>query len=240
MSLVVPAVLPSSRKNLEETLALLAPIPPVSRIQIDVVDGRLAAPASWPYTAPAELAGMAARGEMLPHLDCIQYEIDLMCFDAADAVGAWIALGASRFVVHPEAAPDLAAFFKGLRRRYGGGAEFSQAPLASFGLAVNVAGGLAPLASCAAEIDFIQCMGIARVGRQGEPFDPRALKKVQEIRARYPDIPLQVDGGVTLAHAKEIAVLGVANLVVGSAILRAENPAAAVAALEALQSPYGV
>ena len=122
MSFVVPAVLPASRADLLEKLALLARIPFVSRVQIDVVDGRLAAPASWPYTAPAELGGMAARAEMLPHPDRIQYEIDLMCFDAVDAIGAWLTLGASRFVVHPETAPDLAAFFKELRRRYGGGA----------------------------------------------------------------------------------------------------------------------
>ena len=66
MGLVVPAVLASSRKDFEEKLALFAQLPSVSRIQIDVVDGRFASPASWPYTAGAELGGMVERGDMLP------------------------------------------------------------------------------------------------------------------------------------------------------------------------------
>ena len=51
---------------------------------------------------------------------------------------------------------------------------------------------------------------------------------------------MQVDGGVSLANAKQLVALGVGNLVVGSGILRASDPASAIAAFEALQSPYGV
>jgi thiazole synthase ThiGH ThiG subunit len=40
--------------------------------------------------------------------------------------------------------------------------------------------------------------------------------------------------------AKELLKLGVSSLVIGSAILRAKDPIAAVEAFEALRSPYGV
>ena len=117
MSIVVPAVLPSSLKDLEEKLGRFARIPSISRVQIDVVDGRFATPASWPYTAPKELAAMLARGEMLPELDHVSYEIDLMCHDADQAAGAWLALGATRLTFHTESVLNLPRLLASARRR---------------------------------------------------------------------------------------------------------------------------
>src|SRR3989344_2221029 len=100
MSLIVPAVLPSSRKDFEEKLALFSRIPSVSRVQIDVVDGRFASPASWPFSAPKEFSDMVESGEMLPCPDRITYEIDLMCIDAERIAEAWLLLGATRLTLH--------------------------------------------------------------------------------------------------------------------------------------------
>src|SRR3989344_709549 len=108
MGLIIPAVLPSSREDFEGGIALLTRIPGVSQIQIDVVDGHFATPASWPYSAPAELEGRVQRREMLPDLERISYEIDLMCLDAERAADAWLALGATRLTFHAESATNLA------------------------------------------------------------------------------------------------------------------------------------
>ncbi|HVB20001.1 MAG TPA: hypothetical protein VNF51_01785 [Candidatus Paceibacterota bacterium] len=159
MSLTVPAVLPSSRSDLEKKLALLASIPPVSRIQIDVVDGRLAAPASWPYTAPKEFQNMLKHGEMLPALEHVAYEVDLMCFDVLSAAEAWLAFGASRLTFHAESASDLPRLFASVRDRYGS--------FISLGLALNIAADLALIRPCLHEIEYVQFMGIARIGKRG-------------------------------------------------------------------------
>lgn len=250
MRVVVPAVLPGSKQDLDEKLALLAAIPAVFRIQIDVVDGQFASPASWPYFAPSspeathtpswtsqgtaegtpypELEDMVKRGEMFPHLDRIEYEIDLMCLDVKNAAGAWLALGASRLTFHAESAADLSRFFADARKRYGS--------VVSFGLALNIASDLALIEHAIGGIDYVQFMGIARIGRQGQPFDERVLEKVRVFRSRYPDVPVQIDGGVSLANARKLLGFGVANLIVGSALLRAHDPAAAIASLEALHN----
>ena len=94
MAIIVPAVLPSSRKDFEEKISLLTKIPSVTRIQIDIIDGLFTSPASWPFSAPQELDSMVKQGEMLPALDRISYEIDLMCLDAERSIGAWLSLGA--------------------------------------------------------------------------------------------------------------------------------------------------
>ncbi|TAN35348.1 hypothetical protein EPN27_04005 [Patescibacteria group bacterium] len=249
MSIVVPAVLPNSKQDLDEKLALLAYVPSVFRIQLDAVDGQFASPASWPYSAPSsleatkghskatkgrptEIEAMVQQGNLLPQLDRIEYEIDLMCLDAAHSAEAWLALGASRLTFHAESATDLPRLLAYVRKRYG--------TVVSFGLALNIASDLALIEPVLGGIDYVQFMGIARIGRQGQPFDERVLENVRVFRARHPDVPVQIDGGISLANARKLLGLGVSNLVIGSAILRARDPAAAIAAFEMLKSPYGV
>ena len=232
MSLVVPAVLPSSREDFLEKLAHLVRIPTVTRVQIDVVDGMFATPASWPYTAPPELSEMHAQGWMLPELDRVAYEIDLMCLDALDAAEIWLALGATRLTFHAESALDLNRLLAAARDRYG--------HFVTFGLALNIASDLALIEPCLAEIKYVQFMGIATIGRQGQPFDWRVMKKIRLFRSRHPDIPVQVDGGISLETGRDLAALGVANLVAGSVILRASDPAALIEKFENLEIPFGV
>lgn len=242
---VVPAVLPTSRKDFIEKLALLSNISTVTRIQIDVVDGMFATPVSWPYSAKAtqgtpypELKAMVQKGEMLPHLDRIEYEIDLMCFDAERAAGAWLVLGATRLTLHAESAADLPRFLASVKKRYGAGADFAPG-VVSFGLALNLATSPTFVEPYLGEIDYVQFMGIAKIGKQGQLFDSRVLERVRAFHAQHPDTTIQVDGGVSLENANALLAAGVSNLVVGSALLRAPDPAAALAAFDALKSPYG-
>ena len=232
MSLVVPAVLPSSRKDLEEKLALFTRLPSVNRVQIDVVDGEFASPASWPYSAPAELEALVERGDMLPQLDRIAYEIDLMCLDADRVASAWLSFGATRLTFHAESVTDVPQLLASVRSRYGN--------FISLGLAINIASDPVLIEQNLGEIRYVQFMGIARIGRQGQPFDERVFEKVRIFHEQHPEIPVQVDGGVSLKNASRLLALGVSSLIIGSALARAGNSAAALAVFEELQSPYGV
>lgn len=239
MSLVVPAVLPTSKKYLEEKLALFATIPSISRIQIDVVDGKFASPASFPYTELTEFRRMVERGEMLPHLDRFEYEIDLMCLDAEQVAGDWLALGATRLTFHAESTTNLSRLLASVRQKYGSGARFAPG-LISFGLAINIASDLALVESNIEYIEYVQCMGVVRVGRQGQPLDESVFEKVRIFHSRHPSIPLQVDGGISLRNAEKLVALGVSTLIIGSAIVEASDPAAIVAQFESLERSFGV
>lgn len=232
MGLIVPAVLPVSKGDLEEKLSRITRIPSISRVQIDVVDGHFATPASWPYTAPAELKAMVARAEMLPQLDRFEYEMDLMCLDAEHAAEAWLKLGASRLTFHAESMIDVPRFLASARKRYGS--------LVAFGLALNITSDLALIEPCLDDVEYVQFMGIERIGRQGQPFDRRVVERVRVFHERYPRLGVQVDGGVSLESAPSLVASGVSNLVVGSALLRARDPLAVVVAFEELQSSFGV
>lgn len=240
MGLIVPAVLPSSYDDLKKKLAFIAEMPSVRRVQIDVVDGIFASPASWPdCTTSNELADMTQRGEMLPQLNQFEYEIDLMCLDALSAAADWLALGATRLTFHAESTKDPMKLLASARTRYGSGADFTPG-LISFGLALNITSDSTLIESCINEISYVQFMGIEQIGGQGRPFDTRVLEKVREFHHKHPNMPIQVDGGVSVENARSLLAAGTSTLVVGSALLRADSPAAAIEVFEHLENPYGV
>jgi ribulose-phosphate 3-epimerase len=239
MRLAVPAILPSSQQDLQAKLSLFTEIPSLEHIQIDVVDGKFAEPACWPYTAPLEMHARVEKGEMLPHPDRIAYEIDLMCIDPEKAAAEWLALGASRLTFHAETTTDLPRLLSFAKAQYGSGGDFATG-LVAFGIALNLGSDLDLIESSLGEVAYVQFMGIAHIGRQGQPLDERVFEKIRIFRERHPDISVQVDGGVTLESAKKLLALGVSSLVVGSAIAHADNPAHALQAFEDLKNSYGV
>jgi ribulose-phosphate 3-epimerase len=239
MGIIVPAILPSSRADLKGKLSLFVGIPSVERIQIDVVDGIFATPACWPYTAPEEFRAMLEQEETLPHPERIAYEIDLMCADAELAVQDWLTLGASRLTFHAESVSELPRLLAFVRERYGSGGGFATG-LISFGVALNLETDLALIEPVLQEVEYVQFMGIAQIGRQGQPLDDRVFDKLRIFHTRHPNIAMQVDGGVTLQNAKKLLSIGVSQLVVGSALSRAESPKATLAAFEDLKPSFGV
>lgn len=240
MSLVMPAVLPASKRDLEHALALFNAFPTLRMAQIDVVDGRFASPASWPYTDLARFERYAKSGELLPNAERIQYEIDLMCIDAEFNAGFWLSLGASRLTFHAESIPDLARFLASLRKHYGGDPDFSVDSFVTYGLALNIDTPLSFIEPYLSQISYVQFMGIKHIGKQGEPFDERVIDRIKHFREKYPHIPVQVDGGVSLETAKKLVPLGVTHLIVGSQIVHAKDPLAVFESIEALKSPYHV
>src|SRR6185437_15471884 len=226
MSIVVPAILPSSRKDLEEKLARLQPITSITDVQIDVVDGRFAAPATWPYTSDGF-------SEMLPLWERFRYDIDLMVADPEAVTGAWIGAGAARLTVHAESTTYVSKLITELTHKFGH--EPGLLPnLLSLGLAIGIDTDNALVEQYAEVIDYVQFMGIAKIGVQGQPFDPRVLYKIKSFHKRYPELLIQVDGGVSLQTAPQLLDAGVGRLIVGSALEKAEDVEAEIAKFDAL------
>lgn len=241
MSIVVPAILPTSHTDLVNKLALFEKIPSIDSIQIDVVDGRFASPASWPYAGgTGEFAQMVANDEMLPFWERFRYDIDLMVTDPEQATGSWLEIGASRLTIHAESTTYMPHLITDLQQRYGYEKGLTTNALA-LGLALGVETDLALLEPFIEHISYVQFMGIAHIGRQGEPFDVRVLGKVKTFHHAHPDIPIQVDGAVSLRSAPQLLEAGVSRLVIGSALLNhVDTLPEEVAKFEALAHTYGL
>jgi ribulose-phosphate 3-epimerase len=74
------------------------------------------------------------------------------------------------------------------------------------------------------DFDFVQFMGIIKIGQQGQKFDKRILKKIKIFHKKFPSTQISVDGGVKLENAKQIIDSGAMNLASGSEIFTNNNP----------------
>jgi ribulose-phosphate 3-epimerase len=236
MSIIIPAIVPESKQDLEDKLARLAQIPSVESVQIDAVDGRFATPACWPYSSPGMLTRLIRGGYALPHLGRLGYDADLMVESPEQAVLAWNALGATRLTLHAESTPSLPRAIARIRASLGQTAGFAP-ELFSLGVALNIATDIALILPHMAHIDYVQLMGIDTIGSQHQPLDRRVIAKTRMLRAAAPLIPIQIDGGVTLENAADLLAAGATRLIVGSALWRAPSLERVIAQLEALGTP---
>ncbi len=221
MGAIVPAILPTTREDLEGKLAMLEGL--VDTVQIDIVDGKFAGSPTWPYTDESEeFARRVEEGSSLPYLGTFRYEVDLMVQNAEAVTGLWIAAGVQRLVVHAESTTVLPQIISDLQVKYGHAKDFTP-DLLSFGLSIGNDTDLSTLEPYIQDIDFVQFMGIANIGMQGEPFDDRVLERVRTFRRLHPEMTIQVDGAVSLETAPKLLSAGVDRLVVGSALFKAPN-----------------
>jgi ribulose-phosphate 3-epimerase len=72
-------------------------------------------------------------------------------------------------------------------------------------------------------VDFVQFMGIRKIGYQGEPFAEEVYGKIRELRAHNPDIIISVDGGVNLENAPILLEAGANRLIAGSAVFDSDD-----------------
>jgi ribulose-phosphate 3-epimerase len=84
------------------------------------------------------------------------------------------------------------------------------------------------------DCDFIQLMGISKIGAQGELFDERVLEKISYFHAKYPDKVISIDGSVNENTIKKLADAGATRFVCGSAVFEERDVAGNIEKLAAL------
>ena len=221
---IIPAVLPKSFADLESHLSVIHSV--AKMVQVDIVDGRFAHNKTWPYKDHETFEKIVAEEHGLPFWDDLDFEFDLMIQDPHLDIIKFIQAGGSRMVVHADAAGAL----EGLRILAEAKGEAG---------AFSITTGLALLPSMQPDVlesfeslfDYVQVMGINKVGHQGEAFEPHSLALIERLRRRYPDLVIQVDGGVNLETIESLVLAGANRLVVGSAIFGEDNPEEAYKAL---------
>ena len=232
MGVIIPAILTDSSDTLKEQLQKVAGL--TDRVQIDVVDGQFASPPTWPYSEQHTLK----EDELLSY-GPFQYEVDLMVQNPMEVAPLWVEAGANRLTIHSESIDDFSLVNKTLREQLGYEKGFAP-ELLSIGLALQMDTNLHSVEEHLAAIDYVQFMGIAKVGVQGQPFDERVYERIEHFRKHYPQVPIQVDGGVSLESAPKLLSLGVSRLVVGSRLWGSENLRETFHAFDQLKEQYGI
>ncbi len=234
-AVIIPAILAQTEEEVAQKLLHAKEF--AKEVQIDIVDGRFANPASWPFAGH----DISKDGKIspLPHTDVLRLEIDLMVDDPEEMLATWMATGATRILFHAESTLNMNAILERMKREYGYEKGFMSEAL-SVGIAVSQATNLELIEPYLPHIDYVQFMGIKRIGVQGQPFSGDVLATIRRFKEAHPNMEVQVDGGITLEVAKQLLTLGVSRLVVGSALWGAGDPKERYEEFVSLTEQYGI
>lgn len=218
---IIPAILPQDFAELEDKVGLIKGA--TKTVQVDICDGHFVPDFTWPYKKKDNTFEQMIREDVgLPAWESLDYEFDLMVDHPEKVVDDWVAIGATRAIIHIEAKGNVTEAVDKLAGRI------------DVGLAINIDTPIDSLKPFADKIQFIQLMGIDNVGFQHQAFDAKVIERVKAVREAFPDLPISVDGGVSLDNAGRLIDAGADRLVIGSAIFAAENPLSAIAEFQGL------
>lgn len=203
---VVPAIIPESLASIHDAAALLNFS---LELHLDVVDGVFVPFISWPYNPTGDPV------EVKNDTDRFTLEVDLMVEKPMIAAERWMAAGADMLVFHVETI-DLQTFER-----------YATASAITIGVAAHMDTPDDVLYPYLAAADYVQVMGIAQIGAQGQPFDERALARISALATNFPKLLISVDGSVNDETLPRLKAVGATRFIVGSAVVKADDPAAA-------------
>lgn len=206
MHTIIPACIPASAEALHAFLREYSKVS--DELQIDIVDGKFVPSMSWPYMEEDIEAE-------LRHTDFRAYkvELDLMIEDPLSTLDLWLYARPSMIVVHVESVSNLDDVIAHAgTHAYRLGLAFNNDTDLSVLETVDI--------SC---VDYVQLMGIAEIGKQGQPFDTRVLARIREMNERFPNLPVSVDGSVNEDTIVSLREAGARRFVVGSALMHAQH-----------------
>ena len=233
---IIPAIMPTSFADLEEKLSFVAGLTPL--VQIDVMDGRLTSKKTWPHIfteLDKNFGSILREEEGFPFWNDVDFEVDLMVKEPEKIWRDWVTLGAKRIIFHIESIADPKSFLDIVRKN----SVSKDSPLyTEIGFALNITTPHETLYPFIEQLDFVQFMGIAEIGFQGSAFSESVFAKIEDLRNRYPELIISVDGGVNLEVAKRLVETGVNRIVVGSAIFGKNDREKVERALTEFQSTF--
>jgi ribulose-phosphate 3-epimerase len=151
-------------------------------------------------------------------LDC-----HLMVTNPLDYVDELVKAGASGFTFHVEVAQDN---WQELVRRIKAGGMRAAVALKP-GTPVEV---VFPLVESAEPVDMVLVMTV-EPGFGGQKFMPDMMTKVNTLRKKFPQLDIQVDGGLGPSTIQQAATAGANCIVAGSSVFGAQDPAGVISDL---------
>lgn len=183
----------------------------VKALHLDVMDGHFVPNLS--YGMPI----VAAVRKLTP----LPIDVHLMISKPSNYVRQFVEAGADTLTVHAEIDEQLPSVLEQIRSLNVG-----------VGLALNPDTPVNAVEQFLPLCDLLLIMSV-NAGFGGQEFNPVALEKLRTVRASFPDLLLEVDGGVNLKTIASCQQAGASLFVVGSAIFGQANYGVALERLTA-------
>jgi ribulose-phosphate 3-epimerase len=216
MPIVSPSILSADFSRLGEDIASVSS---ADWLHVDVMDGRFV-----PNITIGPLIVKAARKCTTMPLD-----VHLMIVEPEKYIQDFRDAGADMITVHAEACSHLDRQLQAIR-----------ATGAKAGVALNPHTPESVLDYVLEITDLVLVMSV-NPGFGGQSLIERVFPKIERIRARIDQLGLdtliEVDGGVKTTNAWRFVEAGAHALVSGSGVFKADDRAAAIAALQAAEKP---
>lgn len=98
------------------------------------------------------------------------------------------------------------------------------------GIAINPSTPVEEVIPFCNEIDLLLVMSV-QPGFSGQTFNQSSIKKVKEIRNRFPSLCIQIDGGINIINARDVRDAGANMIVAGSSIFKSDDKKTAIDSL---------
>lgn len=178
-------------------------------LHLDVMDGHFVP--NLTYGMPIVAA--------IRKLTDLPIDVHLMISEPSKYVRQFAEAGADCVTIHAEIAEHVPSTLELIRQQG-----------AAVGLAINPATPLEAVEPMLPACDLLLIMSVD-AGFGGQAFNPVALEKLQRARAAFPDLLLEVDGGINLTTIGSCQQAGASLFVVGSAIFGQDDYRVAIARL---------
>lgn len=178
---------------------------------LDVMDGVFVPNISFGFPIVEAIAKLATK----------PLDVHLMIVEPEKYVERFAKAGADMISFHLNATSDPAAVLEQIRNA---GAQA--------GLVINPDLPVESLFPYLDKCDFVMLMSVF-AGFGGQKFIDDTYERVRVLKSEIDrlglTLPIEVDGGISAANSKALAEIGAEILVAGSAVFKAEDPAAVIA-----------
>ena len=212
-TLVAPSMLSADFLHLEKDVEMVNRY--ADLFHLDVMDGTFVPNISFGFPVVEAIAPKAAK----------PLDVHLMIVHPEKYVERFAKVGAAMISFHYEAALEQSA----------GIVAQIQALGVKAGIVINPDCPVEKIFPLLPKVDFVLIMSVF-AGFGGQKFIPESLARIRTVRAELdrlgrPEVPIEVDGGIGPANAADVVAAGASILVAGSSVFKAEDPAAAIAAM---------
>lgn len=208
---IAPSMLAADFLHLEKDVKLVNEYADI--FHLDIMDGTFVPNISYGFPVVEAISSIAVK----------PLDVHLMIVNPEKYVERFAKVGASMISFHLNATEDPAAVLRDIRSLG-----------VKAGLVINPDIPVESLYPYLKDADFILLMSVF-AGFGGQKFIEDTYMRIRSLREEIArqglDLPIEVDGGVGPANAKALIEAGAEILVAGSAVFKAEDPSAVIAAM---------
>ncbi len=195
---IIPGIISKDFEGIEEKAKLVEPY--IDWVQLDIMDGRFVDNTTW--NNPSDLKKFKTN---------LKLEAHLMINNPEEFINDWIESSVKRIIIHYESTDKHKEIIERIKAS---GLET--------GLAINPETSIGVIDEFIDDLDLILIMTV-NPGFGGQGFLNESVDKIKQLREKYKNVNIEVDGGINLETAPLVIKAGANILISGSAIFKSNN-----------------